>query len=155
MTQSIELQKFNTALLNEEAAWWQMELPSGIVFFGDSKTKMLGYPEENFKTYQDFTNLLHPDDYENSMEAMRAHLEGRAEAYECKYRIKCSDGKYITFYDYGQINKKDKSGISVIGFVLKIKENSSAEKQISEFKQLVNGGETTLIELFTQFSEKN
>ena len=69
-------------------AWWEMELPSGTVRFSDEKAAMLGYPPEGFTTYHDFTALLHPDDREPTMQAMRDHLSGNAEQYAVDYRIK-------------------------------------------------------------------
>lgn len=142
------LAKFDIAILNREAAWWQMELPSGNVFFGDQKVEMLGYPESQFNTYQDFVKLVHPDDQKTIMDAMRQHLQGEKPTYEAIYRIMASNKQYITFFDYGQIIKKEGEKITVIGFVIKIKSVDNIDNEINEYKKLITSGETSILELF-------
>ena len=88
---------FDRLVLLKKATWWQMELPSGNVLFGDAKAEMLGYPASKFKRYQDFTDLVHKEDYPRIMSDMKHHLEGGRDFYEANYRIKNSDGEYIGF----------------------------------------------------------
>lgn len=111
---------FNTAMEAAGFAWWRMVLPSGEVYFAENKTKMLGYDKKDFKHYNDFVNLVHKDERQQAMQAMRNHLEGKAEAYECSYRIKCKDGNYRRFYDKGKIIKKEGETIHIAGLVLDI-----------------------------------
>lgn len=124
-----ELALFEDAMQAAEMAWWMIELPSGAVFFNVNKIKMLGYKEKDadqFVHYKSFTDLIHPDDYEKAMKAMKDHLEGRAECYITKYRIKGVDGEYRTFLDKGKIvatnNKKE---VSVAGIVIDITDAQS------------------------------
>ncbi|GAB1348143.1 hypothetical protein MASR1M107_03540 [Ignavibacteriales bacterium] len=51
-------------------ARWGMDVVSGMVEFHKSKAEMLGYPKSRFNHYTDFTDLVHPDDYEIAMESM-------------------------------------------------------------------------------------
>lgn len=51
-----------------------MKLSSGKVEFSDNKAEMLGYSPERFNHYEDFTDLIHPDDKDSAMKAMRNHL---------------------------------------------------------------------------------
>lgn len=150
---NFNLEKFEEAVLKKEATWWQMELPSGKVIFGDTKPEMLGYKPDNFKKYQDFTNLLHPDDYDKAMQAMKNHLEGKSEVYETLYKIKNSDGEYITFYDCGQITKKEGENITVMGFVMKVKEDANTLKQMEDFKNLIIKGNPSIIKLVEKSQE--
>jgi len=104
-------------------AWWLMELPSGAVFFSPHKIAMLGYaPEQGskFTHYANFTDLLHPDDFQNTMQAMRDHVEGKAEIYEAVYCLKQTNGKYIKLYDRGHIVARKDDEIAVAGIVLDI-----------------------------------
>jgi PAS domain S-box-containing protein len=142
----VKMEKFNRAVLNETATWWQMELPSGAVIFGVAKAKMLGYPDTMFNKYQDFVDLVHPDDREKAMQSMRDHLAGKAEIYEAVYRIKPKDGDYIKFYDCGRITKKEGENIKVMGFVMKISEGVELENQMKEFKEMVVEGEQAVID---------
>lgn len=110
-------------------AWWEMQLPSGNIIFDDRKAEMLGYAPECFKTYADFTRLLHPDDVERVMQAMRDCLSGKAEKYETEYRIKTQAGGYKWFRDIGSITEQDKTTgyVRVIGIVEDITQRKQAE----------------------------
>jgi PAS domain S-box-containing protein len=113
-----ELEKLDIAMEAAGVAWWWMELPTGAVFFAPNKAHMLGRNPEDFIHYNNFTELVHPDDYEHMMQAMRDHLEGRAERYETRYRIECADGTYKTFYDRGKVvSKKANGDIALAGMV--------------------------------------
>jgi len=115
-------------------AWWQMALPSGKVVFDDRKAAMLGFSPSDFVRYMDFTALLHPDDLEKAMQAMRDHLEGSAERYEVEYRIRTSSGEYRWFRDVGGITERDSAGKPslVTGIVVDITGLKDAEERLAE-----------------------
>ena len=116
-------------------AWWEMQLPSGKVTFDKRKVDLIEFPPEMFRTYEDFTRLLHPDDYPKAMQAMRDHLEGKAETYEVEYRIKTGSGSFKWFRDVGAITEKDeKSGtVRVIGIVEDITKRKEAELELEKY----------------------
>ncbi len=147
MEEPFRMKQFNKAVLLGEVTWWQMELPSGRVIFGDAKAKMPGYPDSDFNYYQDFTKLIHPDDYNNAMNAMYDHIAGKKKFYETQYRIKNISGEYISFYDCGQIIKKEGNEITVIGFVMKVKGDVDFSVQMESFKDLILGGNPSIVEL--------
>ena len=137
-------QRFESQAKNGKITWWQMDLPSGNVRFGEAKTKMLGYSHDDFIYYQDFTNILHPDDYEKAMQDMRDHLEGRKDYYETTYRIKSKSGEYITFFDIGKVVSRDGENITAHGFVFKVEDENDADyysdlvkNQISDFSEIL------------------
>ena len=99
-------------------AWWEMELPSGVVFFHPNKAHMLGYKPEKFIHYTHFTELIHPEDYAQAMDAMMQHIEGKKELYETKYRIRAADGSYRKFYDKGRIVQKLGEDTRIAGMVI-------------------------------------
>ncbi|MDD3531531.1 MAG: PAS domain-containing protein [Candidatus Pacebacteria bacterium] len=148
-------EQFDLAVLGGTATWWQMHLPSGAVSFGDAKAAMLGYPEEKFMRYQDFVDLVHPDDREKTMQAMRNHLDGKAELYETTYRIRNKNGEYISFYDCGQITKKEGDDITVTGFVRKIDESSDTLAQMKEFKEMILEGNPSIVELVSEIQHES
>ena len=118
-------------------AWWEMDITTGKVNFEKRKAEMLGYDSDQFKHYQDFTDLLHPDDFERAMNAMQAHLDGNVDKYEVEYRILAKSGEYLWFYDVGSIVKRDLHGrpLIITGVVLNItgrKKTDEALKQLNE-----------------------
>jgi len=130
-------QRIEAGLQAGNLAWWEMELPSGDVVFDDRKAEMLGYAPERFETYEDFTELLHPEDYERAIQAMRDHLQGRTENYEVEYRIKTSDGRYRWFRDVGGVTEKDEGAdhARVVGIVEDITERKQAQQELAESEE--------------------
>ncbi len=142
-----DLEEFYKTVLEGKTTWWEMILPSGEVSFGNAKTKMLGYPKEKFKNYTDFANIIHPKDHAKAMKAMMDLLQGKNEFYEVSYRIQAKDGNYISFYDCGQIIKREGDNITVAGFVLKVQDSEKALKQMERFKKIVLDGTPNMTEL--------
>lgn len=114
------LEHVEDALVAANMAWWELEFPSGALRFSKNKTDMLGYDYKKFLHFTHFTDLIHPDDYQKSMNAMKDHYEGRADTYEVTYRIKTNDGAYILFLDKGKIVERSEQGFIVAGIVQKI-----------------------------------
>ena len=115
-------------------AWWEIDVTTGEVIFNRQKAHMLGYSPKEFSTYHDFTNLLHPDDYEPAMQSMRECLYGKTQAYKIDYRIKTRSGRYTWFHDIGGVITRNAKGapIKVTGVVIDIDERKKAEKQLDE-----------------------
>ncbi len=130
-------ERLNIALEAGNLAWWEMDVPSGGVLCNDQKFTMLGYDRNEFPNqihYTHFTNLLHPDFFEPTMNAMRDHLAGKKELYECEYKIQTKSGGYRWFYDRGSITDRDEQGnpITVKGIVFDNTERREAEEQLRE-----------------------
>jgi len=121
-----ELEMLSSALLKEKEqeskldfAWagnlghWYWNLKTNTVICNKLKITTLGYTvEEVPKTlhYQFFTEKLHPDDYQNTMDAMLMHMQGKAPVYEVEYRIQAKDKSWKWFYDRGMITQRDCNG---------------------------------------------
>jgi hypothetical protein len=86
-------------------AWWEWNVRDNKVSFNDLKATMLGYSVDAFhdKGYEAFTKLLHPDDYEKTMTAMRDLLTGRKNIYQIDYRIKDIRNTYHWYMDRGVV----------------------------------------------------
>jgi two-component system CheB/CheR fusion protein len=128
---------FESALKHKKCTWWIMELPSGKVIFGKAKADMLGFPASKFKTYQDFTKLLHKDYYQTAMDAMTKAINGPDGIYETIYKIKTKDGKYITFYDFGLVTSKSEEGITTMGFIFKVPESTKSIEDVPNYKSFI------------------
>jgi len=115
-------------------SWWEMDIKTGNVVFEKRKAEMLGYAPEKFKQYTHFMELVHPEDYEPAMNAMRNHLSGATDKYEIEYRIKAASGDYKWFYDIGSVTNRDDQGrpLTVAGLVLDISERKKSELELKE-----------------------
>ena len=122
--------RLELAMRAANMAWWNMDLITGKVTFEKRKAEMLGFPPEKFTCYKDFMDLVHPEDYDPVMNAMRKHLDGLTDKYEVEYRILTASGSYKWFYDTGSVVNSDPEGkpLNVIGLVMDI----SIRKQTDE-----------------------
>ena len=92
---------------------WYWNIKTNTVRFNLLKVTALGYDKLDIPEhvpYEFFTDKLHPDDYQNTMDAMLNHLQGKSPVYEVEYRIKAKDGSYKWYYDRGKITKYDNKG---------------------------------------------
>jgi PAS domain S-box-containing protein len=123
--------RLELALKSGNMAWWEMDLITGNVTFEKGKAKMLGHPYEKLEHYSDFIALVHPEDAERTMQAMKNHLLGLVDKFEIEYRILTKSGEYKWFYDVGSVTKTDSDGkpLLVSGLVLDINERKLAETE--------------------------
>jgi PAS domain S-box-containing protein len=140
-----DVQRLEFAMDVGNLAWWEMDCETGAVWFHRRKTDMLGYEPEPFTHYTHFTALLHPDDLEPAMQAMREHLAGARPAYRVEYRIKTKNGAYRWFEDVGRISARDDTGRprTVTGIVLDITDRKKADEALSvseeRFRKMFHG----------------
>jgi PAS domain S-box-containing protein len=130
--------RLQLAMSTANMAWWEMDLTTGNVIFDKRKAEMLGYPPEKFKHYTDFVTLVHPEDREKAMIAMRVHLSGEKDKYEIEYRILTNTGKYEWFYDIGSVIGKDENGkpLKVTGLAQNISERKNIEIEINSTNKI-------------------
>lgn len=126
--------RMELAMETANMSWWKMDIKTGEVAFARQKAQMLGYSPEHFRHFLDFVGLIHPDDREQAMEAMRSHLDGRADKYEVQYRIRSKSGEYQWFYDIGTITACTPAGkpLTVTGLVLNISKQKKIESELTD-----------------------
>ena len=124
--------RLDSAMEAGKIAWWEMNCVTGDVIFNERKARMLGYPAEQFSHYTDFTRLIHPDDYESVMQAMRDHLSGIKKQYDVDYRIRSWNGAYLWTRDIGGISEYAPDGkpLKVTGVLIDITRSRLAEEAL-------------------------
>jgi PAS domain S-box-containing protein len=135
--------RLDGAMFAGDLAWWEMDVETGAVEFHENKADLLGQSPDAFDHYEDFTDLLHPADYDRAMDAMRDHLEGRAERYDVEYRIETAAGDVRWFHDVGGVTDRhpDGSPRTVTGVVVDVTARKRAEeglKRTNEELALLN-----------------
>ncbi len=90
---------------------WDRNLRSGDVYYGAKWATVLGYTEEDLQTGRiTWEGLLHPDDREKTLQALRDHFQGRTENYEAEFRLKNAAGGWQWIHARGQIIEYDHAG---------------------------------------------
>ena len=97
---------------SDQFPWWEWHIRENRVVASPRKAGMLGYDPTDFDDagFEAYTSLLHPADYERTMEAMRAYLRGDASLYQIDYRIRAADGDYVWYVDRGIAVEHDAHG---------------------------------------------
>ncbi len=96
--------------------------------------ELLSMSPEKFENYSDYIDLLHPEDHEKAMKAMRDHLKGKGEKYEVEYRIRKKDGNCKWFRDVGIVTGLEGEYKVVTGVVIDIDRKKEAELALEEHK---------------------
>ena len=121
-------------------AWWEWDVKTGKVVFDEKKATMIGYTVDEFPDNVDkICEFIHPDDYDYTMDAMRAHLYGQVDSYTVTYRIKRKDGTYAWYFDKGAISERSDSGapLKVIGTVIDVSILKSMEMELNQKNSLL------------------
>lgn len=152
----IEEEKLNYAWTGNLGHWyWNFQ--KNTVTFNPLKVTTLGYDLEEVPAetdYQYFTNMLHPEDFEIAMDAMRKHLSGEKNVYETEYRIKTKNGNWRWYHDIGRITKRTEDGrpILVAGIVFDVTERNELLQKLKEQNEILEKIATTdeLTQLFNR-----
>ncbi|HAN39408.1 MAG TPA: chemotaxis protein CheR [Chitinophagaceae bacterium] len=137
--QNLELtsKRLQDAMEMGQLAWWEWDYATGKVKMDARKATMIGYTLEEFPddVYK-ICELIHPDDFENTMQIMRDHLMGKTPEWIAHYRIKRKDGGYAWYYDRGAITERTKDGkpLKLMGtvFDISILKNMETERRSIE-----------------------
>ncbi len=87
-------------------------------------------PEDN-RTPSDWLRRIHPDDLPKYQQAMREHLRGKTERFDCEVRYRSSDGEWRWAHAHGSA-QRDKSGraIRVVGVNSDVTERKRVAEQL-------------------------
>ena len=151
-----DLEMLNRQLLREkeeetrlEYAWtgnlghWYWNIKTNEVTFNPLKVTALGYDKSEIPqhvSYQYFTDMLHPEDYQKAMDAMLGHMYGDAVVYEVEYRIRAKDGGYRWYYDRGRITQRDEQGKAAFmaGIVFDITEKKETQMDLENKNRILS-----------------
>lgn len=112
---------------------WDWNIKIGNVIYNRNWAEMLGYSlselDNNLKTWE---KLIHPDDKDQVLEKLNAHLKGESKLYKSEYRLKTKSNNWKWVRDVGEIVERDKDSEAVraLGVHLDIDEQKKIEKEI-------------------------
>jgi PAS domain S-box-containing protein len=112
---------------------WEWYVKENRVDANPLKAGALGFDMGELSPgHQGFTDRIHPEDYERTMEVMRRHLRGEEPVYEVEYRIRTKDGRWKWFYDRGVVVERDEEGapVHLTGIVFDITPQKEAEAEL-------------------------
>lgn len=114
---------------------WELEIPRGAMHRSPALMRYLGIdPTVLAGGFTAWSALIHPDDSEAYARALDAHVHGRAEAFECEYRLRAGDGSWHALVDRGRVVERlaDGSPVRVLGISADVTERALADASREE-----------------------
>ena len=92
---------------------WEWDIGSGRVSWSDNIEAMFGLEPGAFEGgYEEYLDLIHPDDRQRVGEAIESALQGGKEGYEVRHRVRHPDGRIHWLYGKGEVTRNDTGGIT-------------------------------------------
>ncbi|QLF93833.1 diguanylate cyclase [Pseudomonas sp. ABC1] len=90
---------------------WELDFASCDVTLDVRLLRMLGLPTgTEQRSFQVFEELAHPDDLPAVIEAMRLHVAGDSDIFECECRLRHSNGVYLHTAGRAKVIERDEEG---------------------------------------------
>ncbi|MBU0664507.1 MAG: PAS domain S-box protein [Proteobacteria bacterium] len=127
-------ERFQLTLDATSDGMWDRDLVNDTVYYGTNWASSLGYDKEDLKANRiNWPELLHPDDREQAIAAVNAHLEGRTPVYGAEFRLLCKNGVWLWIQARGKVVSWDEQGLPVrfVGTHTDITDRKSAEEELN------------------------
>jgi PAS domain S-box-containing protein len=127
-------ERLNLALTGTNVGVWDLDLKTSQIYFSPTWKEMLGYEiDELDNQIRTLENLIHPEDYEKSINHLNSYINGNIKKYEIEYRIKHKNGDYIHILSRGRGIKNNQDKFDrITGTNIDLTEKYKAEQQIKE-----------------------
>lgn len=109
---------------------WDLDPVAQTVHYSPQWKAMLGYDASDERESTDtWRQRVHPADLEPMLQALRAHLDGRDDAYEKEFRLRAADGRYRIVLSRGRVVARDENGraLRVVGTLTDLTDRREAE----------------------------
>jgi PAS domain S-box-containing protein len=146
--QDISFRKIaETTLREQEERWqlaidgsndgiWDHDLKTNLHFLSPRCLQILGYEENEIDNFDEWVNLVHPEDRLKLMEAFDAHVNREILHYSCEYRMIAKDGTYKWVLARGKaLWDEQKIPIRMVGSLTDITSRKQAEEELQQAKE--------------------
>lgn len=127
-------ERLRLALEATDEGLWDWHIPTGRRVYSDRWHSMLGYgPGELEPNETAWARLVHPEDHDRSVEAVRAHVAGETPLYACELRMRHRDGHWVWLLDRGKIVEWDaaEAPVRMVGTHQDISRRKAAEEALA------------------------
>ena len=143
-------ERFNLFLRTNDGMW-DRDILTNEVFLSPRYKQQLGYEDHELENkFENFASRLHPDDHDQVLQAVKAHLEHRIPFLE-EFRLRTKNGEYRWFETHGQgLWNQDKQPIRMAGSLRNITDRKHIEEQLREGAELLA---TATLQIMTSLSQ--
>jgi len=105
------MQRMQRAIERATDGVWELDVVRGTMHRSPALLRYLGIDPSVLKGgFPAWSALIHPDDRAAFAHAFEAHVSGRAEAFECEYRLRAGDGSWHALVDRGRVVERMAAG---------------------------------------------
>ncbi len=130
--------RWNFALESAGQGVWDYDYRRRDTFYSPMWFQMLGYePGEISNDTDAWLTLVHPHDLPRLLRHEHLHLEGQTEQFECEFRMRHKDGRWLWILDRGKVIARDAGGrpVRMIGTHTDITEHRVLTDALQEEKE--------------------
>lgn len=145
-------ERFQLAVEGSNDGIWDWNVITNKVYYAPRFKEILGYSDNELgDDITDWSNLLHPDDYNMVMEKVYNHFKTN-DKYVVEYRLKTKSGEYKWCQAKGQA-LRDKAGnvFRMAGSLSDISERKTAEQELEKTRSLYQAIVEDQTELICRF----
>lgn len=126
------------ALEGADLAVWDWNIATGHVTHNERWARMLGYELNEIEpSYAGWAQLVHPDDLNQTLAAVNAHLEGRTPSFQAEYRLRHKSGECRWVLNSGRVIERASDGraLRIAGTYLDISARKETELALARSEQ--------------------
>jgi len=135
-------ERFHLAMEISALGLWDWNVNTGKIYFDSQWKTMLGYKNDEIEaTIKSWEKLLHPEEKENIIAAIKSHLKGETQFYKAEYRMLSKSGEWKWISDCGKVTDRDKFGkpLRMIGTHKDISDSKILEEKLQNSYTEING----------------
>lgn len=131
-------ERFDLAIQGSQDGLWDWDMSTDAVWYSPRFSQLVGWPEDEFEHHlTSWTDILHPDDYEPTMEAIQTHLREKV-PFDVEYRCRAQNGTYGWFQARGQaVWDEDGEPVRMAGSITEISDRKRRESIQQRFGRLL------------------
>lgn len=131
-------QRLELAIEGANIGMWDWDIATGAGHYTGKWAENLGYKSDEIAPRFDaWEKLLHPDDREKTLIAVKANLSGQSESYENEYRLLDVSGEWRWILARGKVVERDTKGnpLRQAGTFMEVTERKRAEQSLKKSRQ--------------------
>jgi PAS domain S-box-containing protein len=139
-------ERYELAVEGANLGVWDWDMRTDAVYRDERWARMLGEEPDAIDTkLEEFFRRLHPDDARRHERALRAHVEGDAEFYECQYRLRTASGSYKWIQNVGKVLEwEDGDPARAVGIHRDVDEYRRVRERLAENNELLQAVDRVL-----------
>ena len=139
---SAERRRLETVVEGTNAGVWEWNPQDDTATISDAWARVLGYEVDELTpmTFEEATELAHPEDLEIVESVIQAHFRGETDFFECEFRMRHKAGHWVWLHDRGRVVERDADGqpILVVGMHLDITDRKRRAEVLRRNKEVLD-----------------